>query len=452
VYGGKGAGTAANDTLYQITDRAAGLNLFSTGFVSEFIREWYQLTPTANLYAYGIDDSTWVENTWTLTVALVAPATEAEGSGFLVLRKGEVVIPVQVVLGDSIADIVAKAITAINASAAPVSAAAGGVGEVVITHDFAGASYNRWPVSVQHFLNRDEPFPAGITASIVNEETGVGEATAFPTLPDDTPDLYLVLSDIYTSGLYLTSLNDAMLALWQRNRYPLATMQIHSTNLAELATLFDSRNDGKIVVRSSLNSPTPAAVSLARFAARIADRATEQPNRSFINASLEMVAPTISLDPQEVQNVGVSPIKFVGINASIVSTNTLRRKNDAGDSDFSQFKLGKVMTAAQVARELLIAIAPFHGKIKVPDEQSVSIVAKDDVVKPKFVRSVVRDVITASANKAWLSLPDSSVLDKPGAIQVLDLVELGEDVGWDIQVAATIAREVAVFDILFQAL
>ena len=451
LYGGRGTGTAVADTLYLINDRASGLALFATGFMSEAIREWYAQAPVANLYAFGVAEAGWAVNTYTLTVALVAPALAAESTTLLVLRAGETVIPIQVNLGDSLAVIQGKAVAAINASSAPLAAVAGAPGEVDITHVFAGESYNRWPVSVQHFEQRDEPFPQGITASVNNEETGVGAPTTFAVLPSDAPDFYLILSDTFTTGLYLTDLNDSVLALWANNRYPLAVMQFHGTDLGEMTTLFDARNDGKIVVRSSLNSPTPAAVSLARFAARVANRATEQPNRSFIGKELEMVAPTITLDAQSVQNVGLSPITFVGTTTTIVTTNTLRRQNNAAEADFSQFKFGKVMTAAQVAREMLIASIPFLGKIKVPDDQVISVVAKDDIAKPKFVRVAIRNVIIQAASRAWLQLEDPSILDTPGAIQIEDLVELSEDVGWEVRVSGIIAREIAVFDILFQA-
>lgn len=321
------------------------------------------------LWGFGVSTASWTANTWALTVA--GTATRADT---LYIRVGNWVIPVLVAEGDTSSAVATKIAAALNASAAPVSAAVDGVNssEVDVTSTYVGTPSRRIPLSVNLYRDRGEPGVPGISVSVVNNANATGDPGSLTTtnLGNQPFDWYL---HAFHTTAWLDALNGWIAGRWaQANNYAHALTVVRGTQSAAV-TLAAARNDPHHSYVAGVDAPEYELETAINVLRAVEDEIQERgPGIGGINTKVSMAVPTVNVDAAVVLDAGAIPLRVTTAETRMVRVVGNRRKNAEGAQDLRLFDLAAILRTRELGERLVALLAEQLGKGLVQDGVALS--------------------------------------------------------------------------------
>lgn len=441
-------GTATADTPVRIVNGSDGAAFFGSSEMQDAIDLWFQSRASRDieLWAMGVDASTWTANTWEVTFTGTATA-----SGTTVFRFGEYTVNLDIAKDDDQNAVATKFAAALTASIAPVAGVVDGVNlnQVNVTSAYLGAHTQRFPLSFDLYRDRGERGVAGVTAAIVNN----ADATGTPTFSSaNLVEAY----DYYLSPFRLTGWLDAVEtwldAGWEdRNNFAVHLVPLADTQ-ANLVTFGDARQDKHTSYLPISNAPL---FELSAAVAYLDAIARQQEGEGTANISGQRMpvpllpAFTVALDGATLLDNGLTAIRAVRTTVTIVRAVVSYRENDQGAEDLVQFDLGIVLALAEYGNRLASYGESIQGKAIVADNTPLTPVTAKKAITENQVLGDVREINKQAWREAIIyAESEDAVSSVVTAITVTE--DAGRKTGFQVDLDPELVRAVLFFGVLVQ--
>jgi len=429
------AGTGTPDTPTRVLDSEQGAAFFGESDGVAAVARFFELAMQADfdLYAFGVDASTWTTNTWEVTIT--GTSTKA-GTNYW--RFGSYQLPVGVPTGTSNTAHATLLAAALAASDLPLTAVVDGVNanQVNITSTDGGEHIARTPLSVDLYAERGESGVAGVSFEIVNNADATGSPTFDSTNIVQDHTWYL---HPFHSTSWFDDIEEWLVDRWENSQFPHAITARNDTSSATV-TLFDARNDFHSSYVAAANAPEweieTAINMLNAIQGTINTRGETVPQT--IDLLLTMNRPTIVYDKATLLDAGAIPLRAAGSSTFAIRVVTNRRKTDGGQEDLRVFGIDARLRVRVLGRRLGGYLALQLDKAIVDDVAPLSPGVALHAISLDTIRAEISQLVDQAIRDAVIDLP---LADAATVIQTVELItEGGIKTGFNVRLNPRIVQ------------
>lgn len=287
-------GTASGNELHQITSVDSAILLGGRGSMIHMLaKAWRASNSSTELWILTLDDDgAGVAATKTITVAGTSTA-----DGVLALYLGGNRITVAVTSGDTVTEIAAAIVAAINASVNLPVTATSALGVVTVTARNDGTHGNDFDIRANY--NASDATPAGITITVAAGATGAANPSLTTALDVLGETWFNVIAHPYTDATNLGAI-EAFLTLRNGPLKMIDGFAVTSAlgTHAELTSLGNGRNNrhSNIQSQAGKNPLTPPLEYAAEFGALVAKYGAVDPARPLQTLAFSNAVPPADID------------------------------------------------------------------------------------------------------------------------------------------------------------
>lgn len=403
-------GAGAAGTLYQITRPAQGAGYFGAGsYADRMIRAWWANNKTSELWAIALDDvgaGTAATGTITFTGA---------GAGTVPLYIDGTRIPVTIAAGNTVTQMAAAAVVAINAETGLPVTAASALGVVTLTAKHKGAAGNQIPIKVA-VLN-DEAVPSGIGVAVAAMSAGA-------TNPDVTDALDVIAAEWFTDIVvpWDDSANLLALAADLTTRYAaMGKRDGHAYvgaagTFGELSTKGDVTNSPHISLLGAKGSPSAPWAWAAALGAVGTFQLTNDPARQLRGLSLAgLMAPAPAdrfTDTEQNLLLGGGISTFNVLTDGTVTIDrvvTTYKESSLGVADRAWLDIMVPKTMTRLRYDWASYITLLYPRHKLADDDTLAAEASDAVVTPRTMLGTWAARCKLYERQAWIEASSETI-------------------------------------------
>ena len=372
IFGQKlAAGSAAVDTVIQITSEAQGRQLFGAGsLLHGAISKYFDNDKVTELFAVAQDDDgAAVKRELTLTVTGVA--TE---SGLIYLYVGGRRITVPVSSGDDQDAIAAAIAAAVQAEPLSYFSASSALAVATLQAKNGGEVANE--IDVRFNYLDTESFPAGVSSIVIAQSVaGAGNPDVDDVIAAISETQYNTIINPYVDATNLGKIEGELADRWGPLRQnDGVSYSASNRSFALLSTLGNSRNSKHVSIMGYIGPSAPFEVAAA-YGGQVSKAGQADPARPFQTLALEgILAPTESerftlqerntllFDGIATQSVGDGGV--VRIERAITTWQT----NDAGAPDSSYLDVNTLLTLSYLRYSFRVRFQTKFPRHKLADD------------------------------------------------------------------------------------
>ena len=371
-------------------------------------RAWRRQDPYGELWVLPVaDDAAGVAASGTATVAVSSPQ-----AGTIPLYIAGTPVPVGVTTGQTAAQIATAMAAAINATAnLPVTAAVNGstAEQVDITARHKGLVQNDVDLRIAYYgVQNGERLPTGVTVTLVQMASGVTNPTLTTALSNLPPAPYDYIGFPWTDATSLTAIKGLLSEVTGRwspiNMLYGLGFTAYRGNLGAASSFGNGQNSQFISCLAFYDSPTPAWIAAADWAAVHARSLTINPALPMQEVALNLLAPP----EQNRWDIGErNTLLYDGIStyyiqddgtARIDRSITMYQVNAAGSPDDSWLDIETLAVLMFVARYIRSRLSSdFSRRILV--ENGTRIAGGSLMVTPNTIRAAALGYYAYLANR-----------------------------------------------------
>jgi phage tail sheath gpL-like len=440
-------GTAALSTPVQITSVANAETLFADSPVVDAARVWFRsrLSSDRELWAFGFDATTWLANTWGLTVTGTATS-----GGSLVFRYGDATLSITVAKDDDASATAAKINAAINAANNIPATSTVLAAVVTVTSDYVGLETQRTPISFDLYSTRGEPGVPGISVAVVSDDVGAGEPGALVTTNISGTESY----DWYIHGNHGTALLDSLedhleTRHQDHNNYARAFASIALADQAATIAVATARNDLHHTWAAQQQSPTfELSAATHTLIQVLQDLDLPEGAGGFPSQNRPFLGPAPiepNFDAEAILQAGISPIRVSRTGAAVfVRLVTNRRTDDGAVKDLRLFGLDAPMRTRELGQRMVAENALQLDKgILGPGQLATSLIAGRQTDEALILQRYEALFTTANEDGLITTVDPTQTFDPAAVVTGIVLkFDGGTAIGWDLAVNPEIVQNV----------